>query len=300
MSRWIEREEEKTAGISFEGLSRTGSSERPRAVRAEDNPTDFGANRRELYLDRGRSYRIRLSEWETLFDLGRFRVIDPADLPAGVYGNDVALARADVRSLIEQGLAESGSFTTGGGERANVLCLTQTGLNLVKRNDLRLFGTGQQLYAGFVRPAEVSHDALVYRAYLKERARIHAAGGRIRRVRLDHELKREVYSRQYRGKANGRPSREVKERTATELELPVVDGQVLFPDLRIEYEDDRGQGGRVDIEVATGNYRGKHLQAKAQAGFSIYARGGIGLAVESSFPLKGPLARERRISVVSL
>lgn len=299
MSRWIEREEEK--GGSFEGLSRSGSAERPRTVPVDDKPTDFGTNRRELFLERGRSYRVRRSEWETLFEVGRFRVVDPADLPGGVYGNDVALARADIRSLTEQRLVETGSYLTGGGERANVACLTAAGLGLVKRHDPRAFGERQRLYSRFVRPAEIPHDVLVYRAFQKERARIHAAGGRVDRVRLDHELKREVYSREYRGRVRGRPSRELKERTAEELELPVIDGQVLFPDLRLEYEDERGVGSRVDIEVATGNYRGKHLEAKAQAGFRIYARdGGIGLAVESSYPLKGPLSRERRISVVSL
>lgn len=299
MSRWIEREEEGSPWVSFEGLSRSGSEERPRSVRAEEKSTNFGANRRELYLERGRSYRVRRSEWETLFEIGRFRVVDPADLPFGIHGNDLALSRADIRSLADQRLLEMGSYLAGNGERANVVCLSRSGLNLTKRHDPRVETEGQRLYTGFVRTSEISHDVLIYRAFQRERERIREASGCVCRVRLDHELKREVYSRQYRGRT-GRPGRELKERTAQELELPIVEGQVLFPDLRIEYEDERGGSCRVDIEVATGNYREHHLAAKAQAGFRIYARGGLGLVVESGHPLKGPLHLERRISVVSL
>ena len=54
--------------------------------------------------------------------------------------------------------------------------------------------SGQKLYAGFVKPGEVAHDAAIYRMYQAEAARIEKAGGKIRRVILDYELKQKVYS----------------------------------------------------------------------------------------------------------
>ena len=45
------------------------------------------------------------------------------------------------------------------------------------------------------------------------------------------------------------------------------------PDARIEYENEQGESGRVSIEVTSGNYRSKDIQAKAAAGFALYANG---------------------------
>jgi hypothetical protein len=41
------------------------------------------------------------------------------------------------------------------------------------------------------RPRELTHDSQVYRAYLKEAERLREDNALIRRVLLDHELKRE-------------------------------------------------------------------------------------------------------------
>lgn len=50
----------------------------------------------------------------------------------------------------------------------------------------------------------------------------------------------------------------------------------MLPDLRIEYEDERGEAQSVDLELATRNYRSAHIASKAAAGFKVYAqaRGG--------------------------
>ena len=49
--------------------------------------------------------------------------------------------------------------------------------------------------------------------------------------------------------------------------------RIHYPDARIEYENEQGSPGRVDVEVTSGNYRGKSLQAKLSAGFKLYANG---------------------------
>src|SRR5882762_1086893 len=57
--------------------------------------------------------------------------------------------------------------------------------------------------------------------------------------------------------------------------LPVLDGHVQFPDVRIEYASPDGRRDVEDVEVTTRHYRGAHAAAKARSGFStVRARGG--------------------------
>ena len=43
------------------------------------------------------------------------------------------------------------------------------------------------------------------------------------------------------------------------MHLPIIDGHAVFPDFRIEYEDERGDLDRVDVEIANDNYRDHHI-----------------------------------------
>ena len=53
-------------------------------------------------------------------------------------------------------------------------------------------------------------------------------------------------------------------------ELPIVDGKISLPDLRIEYETADGECAHIDLELATENYRPAHMSQKLRAGFKIY------------------------------
>ena len=135
--------------------------------------------------------------------------------------------------------------------------------------------SGQALYSGFVKPAEVRHDAAIYRMYQAEKQKIEKTGGRIRRVVLDYELKQKVYSPL--AKARHLPPLEYARRqaeVARQNGLTVIEGKIPLPDLRIEYEGPSGDLARVDLELATEHYHGPALQAKAQAGFKMYAADG--------------------------
>jgi len=70
----------------------------------------------------------------------------------------------------------------------NVAVLTSVGKVLLQRHAPE--ANGQAIYAGFVKPNEVQHDAAIYRMFQAERTRIERSGGRIRRIVLDYELKR--------------------------------------------------------------------------------------------------------------
>ena len=93
-----------------------------------------------------------------------------------------------------------------------------------------------------------------------------------------------------------------RHRAAQELDLPIdARGRVLYPDAQIEYTDSEGRSGRVNIEVASGNYRQGAVRAKAAAGFRMHANGsaaarllrslGVGDGGDRS-SLRGPAKRD--------
>jgi hypothetical protein len=53
----------------------------------------------------------------------------------------------------------------------------------------------QATYHGLKKPREASHDADLYRLYNKVSDEIESRGARVLRVRLDYEIKDELYSR---------------------------------------------------------------------------------------------------------
>lgn len=127
------------------------------------------------------------------------------------------------------------------------------------------------------KPCELTHDAQVYRAYLREAERLQKEGAHIHRVILENDLKREYQEflqerNRDREDSDGRPDRDVAEIRAWALEhdLPCDEGgHVQFPDARIEY-DIGGRDRTLDVEVLTPHYRGAHGTAKSSAGFACY------------------------------
>jgi len=143
----------------------------------------------------------------------------------------------------------------------------------------REHGPDQAFYDGVSRPRELSHDAQLYRAYLREEDRLRHEGADIRRVILEQELKREYQmwlQERNRGRpdSDGRPDRDERaiDRWANEHDLPYFDDHVHFPDFRIEYELD-GRDHHEDVEVVTAHYRGAHAASVARSGFRCYGGG---------------------------
>ena len=89
----------------------------------------------------------------------------------------------------------------------------------------------------------------------------------IRRVILEQDLKRQYQEflqdhNRHRSDSDGRPDRgedEIRD-WAREHDLPYFDGQVHFPDYRIEYEVD-GRERHEDVELFTPHYRRGRLKA---------------------------------------
>jgi hypothetical protein len=254
------------------GLSNPRERERlePRDVFTRDLDLPRGPERQRVWA-RDSDVRLRGSEVRTLATVGAFRVVPAGDLRDG-QDRPLDPNRGDLRHLRDQGLVET--IPTIGEDRALVV-LTERGRDVLERNrwsnvrrelqrtaggELR-FDDGrevdderyrpreqkreQEFYAGVrsarhtrfavQRPRELTHDSQVYRAYLKEAERLREDNALIRRVLLDHELKREYQQflqERNRGKSDsdGRPDRTPEEihRWALERELPEHDGHVRF------------------------------------------------------------------------
>ncbi len=208
-----------------------------------------------------------------LWDVGRFRTAAVTDLEETRYAGNARLLQRDLNELVRAGLLERRTVPLNNrGKTLTVLALTRRGKNVLKRSAQGSTDTSQAIYTGFVKPREIVHDAALYRMFQVEAARIERDGGRVRGVVLDYELKKRAYSPL--AKARDLPPLEYAERQRTVAEenhLPLVDGRLVLPDLRIEYQSRDGETHHVDLELATRNYRSQHLRAKAAAGFRVYA-----------------------------
>jgi hypothetical protein len=100
---------------------------------------------------------------------------------------------------------------------------------------------------------------------------IDRVGGKVRRVVLDYELKRELYRKLSQVRLEKDPVYE-RIQLASEYDLKFVNHKIVVPDLRIEYEDECRDIRRLDLEIATRDYRPQGLAEKAKAGFHLFAR----------------------------
>ena len=221
------------------------------------------------YRLRNRTYFVRDSEFETLAEIGTFRLVAAGDLAQFRYQGDTGRMKREVRRLEQQQLLSEKTITIGERKTSRVFSLTKTGKRLVRKSN-RL-PDAQAVYYGPVNTREANHDAELYRLYQNEIARITRAGGRPLRVVLDYELKRNL-NRDLATLAPQSDKHQARQRIAEMHGLSVVNGRIQIPDLRVEYETAEMARTHVDLELATRNYRLRGLAEKAKAGFSLYAR----------------------------
>lgn len=234
-------------------------------------PADRNSRVRQPLREERQVYSVSPDERQTMYDIGRFRTINTADLAGLKYLGKEAQMQRDLRHLVAQNLVQTKTAWTGRDrETETYVALTEAGKRLLKREHVG--PRSQALYTGFVKPAELRHDAAIYPMFSREAARIDKEGGRIRRVVLDYELKKKVYSPLAKAKALPRDQYRARQaEIAKENGLKVVNGHIVLPDLRIEYEDRHGVAAQLDLEVASESYHGSHAAEKAAAGFRIYA-----------------------------
>ncbi len=224
--------------------------------------------RRRHHLDRQRNYALRDSEVKTLTEIGTFRALNLNDLITHRYHGNVVEARRDLDNLERQGLI---CRRTVYPENVSYLTLSKDAHRFLEAHRNATGDARQALYQGFVKPKEARHNAALYRLYQQESARIGREGGKVQRIILDFELKREVnqkLARLYSLPADEQARR--KQEIAEEHHLPLVNGRICLPDLRLEYEGPDHETARVDLELVTGDYHRSGLARKAQTGFRMY------------------------------
>jgi hypothetical protein len=235
-----------------------------------------GRERSEVFSRRGH-FRLRDTESHTLVTVGTFRVVFERDLVEGPYHGDGARLAQDVKSLRAQGLLDRRTIASDeNGHTMGVLALTEDGRALLEAQrtgnpDERT----QRISHGWRKPAEIIHDASLYRMYQVEAAAIEDRGDHITRVVLDDELKQEIYAVANRqSAASAHDYHRALEDAGRASHVPIVDGHLEFPDVRIEYETASGDRSRVDLELVTAAYRPGQIGGKRAAGFRLYSAHG--------------------------
>jgi len=270
---YIHREEDRADRRDREGQERS-RTERPSLAREERVHAILSQRTRTKYTDRDKDYSLRDSEIHTLSEVGKFRVTAAKDLAELAYNGDRDRMENDIESLTRQGLVRVTSISDSEHSPMHVVTLTKEGQQFLSRG--KVLRPDQVTYYGLKKPKEAIHDAELYRLYHKVADEIEERGGRVLRVKLDYEMKRELYSRIARySDERGQLEDDLKQKIANQYHLKVVSGEIPIPDLRIEYvRQNEHEIQRRDLELATVHYRPRGLAQKARAGFQIYARRG--------------------------
>jgi hypothetical protein len=269
----IHREEERADTLDRESHDRS-NRDRPPLAREERIQAILSQRTRTLYTDRNKTYSLRDSEIHALSEVGKFRVVAIGDLAEFATNGDRQRVENDVENLVRQGLMKETTIADPEHNPTQVVTLTKKGHKLLSRG--KVLPTHQASYHGLKKPNEAFHNVDLYRLYHKVSDEIEGRGGRILRVQLDYEMKKELYSRlAYVSQDRNRDSETLRTEIADRYHLKVVSGKIPIPDLRIEYvNENENEIQRRDLELATEHYRPRGLSQKARADFQIYARHG--------------------------
>jgi DNA-binding MarR family transcriptional regulator len=208
-------------------------------------------------------------QWEIAMEIGRFRAVSSRDLIRYRYAGDGRQFALDLRTLREAGLVERRSAAhPKSGRTFDVVVLTPRGRTAVRTVAMRK-GSEQRFYAGFVKPTEIGHDTGIYRMYQREREFIEAAGGRVTRIVMDFEIKNRLMSELNKRGADPRDLAR-KAIIAERNGIALQSGRFVIPDVRVEYKGRDESQQKVDLELATADYKSSQVAAKRAAGLKIY------------------------------
>ena len=306
-------ERERDADLARGG--RGGTDDRRSRVPVDESRDVFS---RDLDLPRGSSPRARPRRRPRV-RAARLRGADTwrlsAPFASSLQTNFVdqrrraSVLRKDLEHLRELGLVRTMPYVVGR-ERTTVVTLTDRGRALLEacpsaRDDER---RQQAFYAGIAKERELAHDVSRPSARTPTpRSASSADGGRVRRVVLEHELKREYQAflqapNRGRRDSSGRPQRDA------DRDRPVGGGAPAADRRRPRAVPGRPHRVRDaatavstsrDMEVMTPHYRGAHAAAKVAAGFARYRASVLGWAVgavRAAGAVAGSLAWPRRCS----
>lgn len=225
---------------------------------------------REPVRDEARVYHLRGSEVDLLERAACFRSVFTDDLRQA--SGDEARANTDVRSLERQGLIEERTITRlRDGTVADVIAVTDEGKALLDHHRDPSQDVGQEYYAGWVKPAEVWHDASLFRMCWEMESELGRDGSHIERIILDDELKARAYEALHEARGKEANEHDARQAVAGEQGLYLDEhDRFVFPDVRLEVEDRDGTIRTVDLERITEHYHRGHISGKAGAGFQMF------------------------------
>jgi len=290
-----DRDSERSAPSAARACATADPSTHEVGARAREHPTDARSGRPIAVRDgrqpmrwRDQTFHLRTSERTLLRTLGTFRTVPVRDLEDRLYGGDARRLLADLRSLGTQDLVLTYGVTLRrGGPPEEIVTLSTRGQQLTAA---QLMPPDRPVHAGFDKPRELAHDAALFRMFDAERQRVEAAGGTVRQVALDAELKGQVAAAVNQAVVRGARFEDAQRAVAEAYGLRIVDGSVQIPDLRLEVETAAGDRTRVDLELATAHYKPSQLAAKARAGFTFYAEPGEAGRISAALEDRGLVA----------
>ena len=211
-------------------------------------------HRREYTPSRNReSFERRAGR--ALVEVGMYRGVSFRDLADAHFDGHPYTARRAVDRMVKGGLMREHQATGPKGGTYKVLTLTQAGASRARRcAHEQGLDRDQQTHAGLVKRGELSHDTAIYRAARIEQAKLTKRGDVLNRVRIDAEMKKQIARAGETARAGGGKAAADAARfqAAADLDLPIKDGQVLYPDAQLEYTDAEGRTGRREYRACNG------------------------------------------------
>src|SRR6202158_4647635 len=186
----IRGEEERADQHGREARGAPGGN-RPPLPREERVQLILARTSRTHYVDRNRTYRLRDSELHALTEVGKFRVVAVHDLAQFAYNGDSPRMQNDLATLSRQGLMKQTSIMDSDLSPVRAVTLTKEGHRALSHS--RFLCRDQVTYHGVKKPKEAFHDVELYRLYHKVSDEIEGRGGKVVRLKLDYEIKRDLY-----------------------------------------------------------------------------------------------------------
>ena len=247
-----------------------------RQLKRADGPRHRG--RRED--DRGRQRRTREQRVEHVLEsLATFRVISRRSLVEHCFDGHPFAATRTLPALVRDGLVDVHTVRAGR-KGYQVFSLTGTGRDLVasrarrrRRKADKEEDPDQRYWMGLADVRQLQHDHHVFDAVIEDTEEVRKQGGRIRRVRLETELRGILAAAGETARQSGgeRGAERARRQAAESIGLRVFAEGVPLPDALVEIEDADGCRSVRAIEVVTGAYTATQVQEKQRAGFRLYA-----------------------------
>ena len=242
-----------------------------RSRRSRNRPQRQRPSRRNLTRDR---IDFPQRKRQALDDIATYRVVSVRDLVEQRFGGNAFAARKGIDALKNDGLLCEHTVRVKSGKTFQVLFASQKGRHKAwgnrKHKQPTLLERSRQAFRNPPRCHRLPRRSQRDRQAGKSRLFRQAHPARLRNERASVSK----IAERARAKNGNDAAFLAKIEAAKQMHLSTDEaGKIHYPDARIEYENEQGSPGRVDVEVTSDNYRSKSLQAKISAGFKLYANG---------------------------